>query len=105
MQTYIMLLLINLFVMLVHESGFFEYWDDKISNKYRFHHLPKILICANCQTFWISVLYILITPGAFTAINLVLCVLNYHLLDITQGIWRIMKKGIMDLLGVIDDVL
>jgi Na+/H+ antiporter NhaD/arsenite permease-like protein len=40
------LLLINIFVVLAHESGFFEYMDDWVSKKWKFHHLPKIVMCA-----------------------------------------------------------
>lgn len=96
------LLFINLIVMLAHESGFFDYMDDWVSRKWRFHHLPKIMVCGLCQTFWLSVLYILVT-GNIGLLPLVLCFLNAHLSEITTGVFRIAKKAILDALGWIND--
>lgn len=101
----ITLLLINIFVVLAHESGFFEYMDDWVSKKWKFHHLPKIVMCALCQTWWLSLLYIILTPGAFTILNICLCMLNAHLTEITQGLWRTIKTMIMDVLGWINRYL
>lgn len=36
-------------------------------------HLPYLLTCSLCQTFWLSLIYIIIT-GHFTLIYLTLCV-------------------------------
>lgn len=96
------LLLINIFVVLAHESGFFEYMDDWVSTKWKFHHLPKIVMCALCQVWWVSLLYIILTPGAFTILNICLCMINAHLTEITQGLWRTIKTAIMDALGWIN---
>lgn len=95
------LLIINLIVMLVHESGFVQYVDDWVSRKWRFHHLPKIMVCALCQTFWLGILFILVT-GQFTLLNILLCLVNAHLTEITQGLWRTIKTAIMDVLGWIN---
>lgn len=99
------LLIINLIVILAHESGFFLSLDEWVSSKWRFHHLPKIMLCALCQTFWLSLLFIIITPGAFTLLNILLCLVNAHLTEITQGIWRTVKTAIMDILGWINNKL
>lgn len=99
------LLLINLIVVLAHESGFFISLDEWVSSKWKFHHLPKIMMCALCQTWWLSLLYIIITPGAFTLLNILLCLANAHLTEITQGIWRTIRTAIMDILGKINDIL
>lgn len=105
MRTLIALLIINLIVVLIHESGFIENIDTWVSTKWKFHHLPKIMVCALCQTNWLSLLYIIITPGAFTLLNILLCLLNAHLTEITQGIWRTFKTGMMDLIGWINRYL
>lgn len=86
------LLLINLFVVLAHESGFFTYMDDWVSSKWRFHHLPKIMVCSLCQTWWISLFACIITPGAFTLLNVVLCLVNAHLTKITTPLLRWMEN-------------
>jgi hypothetical protein len=47
-------------------------------------------------------LYIILTPGAFTILNICLCMVNAHLTEITQGLWRTIKTAIMDVLGWIN---
>ena len=98
------LLIINLIVMLIHESGFIDYIDDWVSKKWKFHHLPKIMVCALCQTFWLGILYILLT-GQFTLPGILLCLVNAHLSEVTQGIFRIVKKAVFDMLSWLDNVL
>lgn len=88
--------------MLIHESGFIEKLDSWVNNKWRFYHLPFPVRCQLCTTWWLSLLYIIITPGAFTLLNIALCLVNAHLGEVTLGIWRTIKTAIMDLLGWIN---
>ena len=99
------LLIINAIMVLIHESGFIEHLDSWVESKWRFHHLPFPVRCLLCGTFWLSMLYIIITPGAFTLLNVCLCLVNAHLTEITQGIWRTLRTGVMDLIGWISDRL
>lgn len=96
------LLIINLIVMLIHESGFIDYMDDWVSKKWKFHHLPYPVRCMLCTTWWLSLLYIIIVPRGFTLLNILLCLVNAHLTEITQGLWRTIKTAIMDVLGWIN---
>ena len=82
------LLTINLIMVLIHESGFIEKMDEIISTRWKFYHLPYPVRCLLCGTWWLSLLFIIITPGAFTLFNVLLCLVNAHLTTITQGIWR-----------------
>lgn len=86
-------------MVLVHESGFIEKMDDMISTKWKFHHLPYPIRCLLCGTWWLSLLYIIITPGAFTLLNILLCLLNAHLTEITQGIWRTIRTAVLDVIA------
>lgn len=58
---YIELLLITIIVSLIYGTGFFEEMDKMISARWKFVHLPKIIMCQNCATWWICLLWILIT--------------------------------------------
>lgn len=98
------LLFINLIVVLAHASGFFEYLDDWVSKKWRFHHLPKIMVCALCQTNWLSILYILVT-GQFSLGALVLCIANAHLTDITLPMIQTIKNFLLKILGLINNLI
>ena len=99
------LLIINIIMVLIHESGFIEKMDEMISTRWKFYHLPYPVKCLLCGTWWISLLYIIITPGAFTLFNIMLCLLNAHLTEITQGIWRVGKEAIMKVLGWFNRIL
>lgn len=98
------LLFINLIVVLAHASGFFEYLDDWVSRKWRFHHLPKIMVCALCQTFWLSMLFILVT-GQFTIPGILLCFVNAHLTDITIPLVQTIKNFLLKIIGWMNDFL
>lgn len=99
------LLIINIIMVLVHESGFIEHLDSWVSSKWKFYHLPYPVRCLLCGTWWLSLLFIIITPGAFTLLNILLCLLNAHLTEITQGLWRTIKTAIMDLIGWINNYI
>lgn len=98
------LLIINLIVVLAHASGFFEYMDDWVSKKWRFHHLPKIMVCALCQTNWLSILYILVT-GQFSLLGLMLCLVNAHLTDITLPLVQTIKDFLLKILVLINKLI
>ena len=85
------LLLINLIMTLIHESGFIENIDDWISNKYKFYHLPYPIRCLLCGTFWISIFYVIIT-GQFSLVTLALCLINAHATKIVQPLFRFVEN-------------
>ena len=83
--------MINLIVILIHESVFIEYWDNWISERWKFHHLPYPVRCQLCTTFWTSMLYIIIT-GNFTIPGVMLCLLNAHATKITTPLLRMIEN-------------
>ena len=91
MTTLTNLLLINLIMTLIHESGFIENIDDWISNKYKFYHLPYPIKCLLCGTFWVSLLYIIIA-GPFNLLTIALCLLNAHATKIVQPLFRFVEN-------------
>lgn len=101
MTTLLNLLLINVCIVLVHESGFVAYMDDWVSNKWKFHHLPYICLCALCQTWWLSLLYIIIT-GQFTIPMIALCLLNAHMTKVTQPLYRTIENIVLKLIELLN---
>lgn len=85
------LLLINLIMTLIHESGFIENIDDWISSKYKFYHLPYPIRCLLCGSFWVSLLYIIIA-GPFNLLTIALCLLNAHATKIVQPLFRFVEN-------------
>lgn len=102
--TIINLLMINLFVCLVHEAGFFETLDTMISERYKFHHLPYIFMCALCQTFWLSLLYIAIA-GPFNLLTIVLCLVNAHATKIVQPLYRLIENLLLRVIVLLNEWL
>ena len=95
------LLLINLIMTLIHESGFVENIDDWISNKYKFYHLPYPIRCLLCGSFWVSLLYIVIA-GPFNLLTIALCLLNAHLTQITQPLFRLIMNALLKVIELLN---
>lgn len=101
MTTLTNLLLINIIMTLVHESGFIENVDDWISDKYKFHHLPYPIRCLLCGTNWISIFYVIIT-GQLSLLTLMLCLLNAHLTQITQPLFRFVMNALLKVIELLN---
>lgn len=95
------LILINLFVCLVHEAGFFETIDGMISQKYKFRHLPYIFLCGLCQTFWLSLLYIVIA-GPVNLLTIALCLVNAHLTKIITPLYKLMENLVLKVIELLN---
>lgn len=95
------LILINLFVCLVHEAGFFETIDGMISQKYKFHHLPYIFLCGLCQTFWLSFLYIVIA-GPVNLLTIALCLVNAHLTKIITPLYKLVENTLLKVIELLN---
>ena len=100
MTTIINLLLINAIVALVYLSGFWDTMDYYISQKWKFHHLPHIFTCCLCQTWWLSLLYIIIA-GKFTLLWIAASLFNAYLVDATIALFTVIKNWIMALIKVL----
>ena len=96
------LLLINVILMMVHESGFIETIDEMISTKWKFYHLPYPIRCLLCGTWWLSLLYIIIA-GPFNLLTIALCLLNAHLTKITQPIFRLLENIALMIIGKLNE--
>ena len=95
------LLLINLFVCLVHEAGFFETIDTMISERYKFYHLPYIFMCGLCQTFWLSLLYVIIT-GQLSILSVSLCLINAHMTKIITPLYRFIENLVLKVIELLN---
>ena len=101
MNIFLNLLFINLFVVLVHEAGFFGHLDDWVNSKFKFRHLPYIFLCALCQTFWLSLLYIIIS-GPIALWMIPLCVLNGLLTRVTQPLYRLIENILLKVIELLN---
>lgn len=85
------LLWISLSVALIFNSGFWDALDGYINARFRFYHLPHLLQCALCQTWWLSLLFIIIT-GNLSLFNIFLCLINAHLANIWMPMLKVMEN-------------
>ena len=98
------LLLINIIMTLVHESGFITHVDDWISEKFKFHHLPYPVLCLLCGVTWLSIFYVIIT-GQFSLLTLALCLLNAHLTQIVQPLFRFIMNVLLKVIELLNKCL
>jgi len=91
------LLFICLIVALVYNSGFWTSLDEFVNKRFRFHHIPHILTCALCQTWWLSLLYIIVT-GHFTIMWIALCLVNAHLVNIMIPLAKVIENWLMKII-------
>ena len=79
-------------------SGFWEVMDNEIGKRFGLgYHLPHILKCGLCQVWWLSLLYIIVT-GNLTLLNIVLCLLNAHFIEISIPTLTLIKNCILKII-------
>ena len=95
---------IGLIVALVYLSGFWDTLDSYISQRFKFHHIPHILQCSLCQTWWLSLLYIICT-GHLTLFNIVLCLVNAHLSKVYIPLWTLLENLLLKIIELINKIV
>lgn len=94
------LIYINIIMAFIYHSGFFEKMDEYINNKYPLRHLPYPFHCAYCGTWWMSLLYVIIS-GNLSLLSVALCLASAELSEIVIGIWILMKSAVMKVVGIL----
>lgn len=89
--------LIASIVTLINDSGFWENLDRWVNEKWRFHHLPHILICTLCQTWWLCLLALVITSNV-TLLNIVIALLFANTPEILSPLFRLIKGYILKII-------
>lgn len=97
MNIYLTMILIAALVTLVFESGFWDNLDRWVNSKWRFYHLPHLLLCDLCQTWWLCLLYIIIS-GNLSLLNIVIALAVAHLPQIFSPLFNIVKGYILKLI-------
>ena len=98
------LLYISLIVALVFESGFWESMDDYVNEKFKFHHLPHLLMCQLCQCWWLSLLYVIIS-GNLSLLAITLCLINAHLVEIERAAIAFIKNLLYKAIEVVNKII
>lgn len=94
---YVDLIILSLIVALVFESGFWDSLDEYINKRFKFHHLPHLLMCQLCQTWWLTLLYILVT-GNLSLFNICVCLLIAYMGDVWRPILNLIKGYLLKLI-------
>ena len=97
MNTYLTMILIAALVTLVFESGFWDNLDRWVNSKWQFYHLPHLLLCDLCQTWWLCLLYLIIS-GNLSLLNIVIALAVAHLPQIFSPLFNIVKGYILKLI-------
>lgn len=95
------LLLINLIMVMIFNSGFVDSIDEAISKRFKFHHLPKPFSCVLCMTFWTSILYIVLTNN-FTLLGITLCLANATLTSVTTPLLKTIENYLLKIIELLN---
>lgn len=95
------LVYIGLIVALVFLSGFWDNLDEYVNKKFGLgYHLPHLLQCSLCQTWWLSLLYVIIV-GKLSLLNVMLCLINAHLSKIYIPLWRFVENLLLKIIEIV----
>lgn len=97
MKIIIDLLLINLIVVMVFNSGFIDEIDAAISRKWKFYHLPKPFSCSLCMTFWCSVIWLLCTHS-FSLLTLAMALFSATLTTVTTPLLKVIENWLLKII-------
>lgn len=87
------LLMISAAVMMIFESGFWNEMDELVNKHFRFSHLPKIFRCQFCQTFWLSLFYLLIIKESLIS-SLFIALINANIGELMLPLFKLIKETI-----------
>lgn len=87
------LLMISAAVMMIFESGFWDEMDELVNKRFKFSHLPKIFRCQFCQTFWLSLIYLLIIKESLI-LSLFIALINANIGELMLPIFKLIKETI-----------
>lgn len=95
------LLLIACIMTLIYMSGFFEVMDEWINKKYRFYHLPYPFHCCLCGTWWMSLLYIIIT-GQISLLAIFLCLVGAFSTTVLRPLFKTIENFFLKLIECVN---
>lgn len=99
---YLDLFFLSLLVALIFESGFWDSLDAYINARFKFYHIPHILKCGLCQTWWLCFIYLIIT-GNITLFNLVIAMIFAHSSDIIRALFCSTREMVMRLINILNN--
>lgn len=94
------LLLINLIVVMVFNSGFVDEIDAAINRKWKFYHLPKPFSCSLCMVFWASVGWLLCT-GQFSLLTLAMALFSATMTTVTTPLLKVIENWLLKIIEII----
>lgn len=97
MNLYFTMVMIAAIVTLVFESGFWDNLDRWVNSKWQFYHLPHLLLCGLCQTWWLCLGYLIIS-GNLTLFNIMIALMIAHLPEILSPLFNIVKGYVLKLI-------
>lgn len=95
------LILINLIMVMVFNSGFVDEIDAMVQRRFKFHHLPKPFSCVLCMTFWTSILYIIIA-GHFNLLGITLALASATLTSVTTPLIKTLENYLLKVIELLN---
>lgn len=96
------ILMIATIMSLVHNSGFVENVDDYFNKKYPLRHLPYPVRCCLCGTFWLSLLFVILT-AKLSLLSVLYCLIGATLTNVIRPALKVAENGLIRIIEKIDD--
>lgn len=101
---FIDLLVIMLVIALGYHSGFFDNIDEALNRKWRFFHLPRVIMCPFCVTHWFCLIYVIIMRQfSFNIWLYILCLC--YLSDFVPPIVEMIRSWVIALIDAINKTI
>lgn len=84
------ILLIPVIVTLIFYGGFWDDIDERLNKRFPLHHLGKPFNCAFCQTFWLCIIYTIVT-GTFLIPAIALSLILAYSTELIQPLYEVIS--------------
>lgn len=98
------LLLINLIIVMIFNSGFVDSMDAIVNKKFPLHHIGPPLGCALCMTFWTGLGWLLVT-GNLSIPTLALALANATLTSVTGPLLKTLENYLLKIIELMNRIL
>ena len=98
------LILINLILCMVFNSGFVDSIDAAINKRYPLRHLPRPFSCCLCMTVWTSIIWLLCT-GQLTLLSLTLSLVSATLTSVVQPLLKTVENYLLKAIEIMNNLI
>ena len=101
---YLDIFIVACVVSLIHSTGFFDDMDEMVSKRWKFIHIPKIIMCQNCLTWWCCLIWVLFS-GNLSLFSLLFCILMWYVSPLISRVLQLIIDGFGCILDKLSEII